>query len=117
MPHHLSEEMRRCIDDCRECERTCLETVTHCLEKGGRHAEAAHVRLLLDCVDICSTSAHFMLRGSDLHVETCRACAEVCERCADDCQRLADDDAMRRCAEVCRRCAQSCAQMAGVAVR
>jgi hypothetical protein len=108
-----TQELERCIDNCQECHEVCLRTVSHCLEKGGRHAEASHVRLLLDCAQICETSADFMIRGSDLHAATCRACAEVCERCADDCERMADDEMMRRCAEVCRRCAQSCAQMAG----
>jgi hypothetical protein len=54
----------------------------HCLQKGGKHAEAKHLRLLMDCAEIRQTSAHFMLRGSDLHSRTCFACAEVCVRCA-----------------------------------
>jgi hypothetical protein len=80
---------------------------------GGKHAEAAHIRLLLDCAEICATSANIMLRGSDLHGKTCGVCAEVCERCADDCARLADGDGlMTRCADMCRRCAESCRTMA-----
>lgn len=109
----ISQEMRDCIQECQSCHAVCIETVTHCLQKGGQHAEAEHIRLLLDCVEICQTSANFMLRGSDLHVHTCAACAEVCERCAEDCERMADDDMMRRCAEACRRCAESCRRMAG----
>lgn len=109
-------EMEHCIARCLECHEVCLQTVGHCLEKGGRHAEAAHIRLLLDCTEICQTSAHFMLRGSDLHTETCRACSVVCERCAEDCLRFGNDPEMKECAEVCRRCAESCAQMAGAAV-
>ena len=112
MPH-VSPEMRQCIQECQNCHSICLETVPHCLEKGGPHAEAAHIRLLLDCAQICQTSADYMLRGSDLHVRTCAVCAEVCERCAADCERFGDDEMMRRCAEVCRRCAQSCRQMSG----
>lgn len=111
-----NQEMQRCIEQCQSCHDVCLQTVQHCLEKGGRHAEAAHIRLLLDCVEICQTSANFMIRGSDLHTETCRACSEVCERCAADCERLGDDAKMRECAEICRRCAESCAAMAGAAV-
>lgn len=110
-----NQEMQRCIEVCQECHEVCLQTVSHCLEKGGRHAEAAHIRLLLDCTEICQTSANFMIRGSDLHTETCRACAEVCERCAADCERLGDPK-MRECAETCRRCAESCTRMAGAAV-
>lgn len=110
---HNMQEMEQCIANCQECQEVCLRTVSHCLEKGGHHAEASHVRLLLDCAEICRTSANFMIRGSDLHASVCRTCAEVCELCAEDCQRLGDDEMMRRCAEVCRRCAASCQQMAG----
>ena len=94
------------------CHAICVETVTHCLEMGGKHAEAAHIRLLLDCAEICQTSANFMLRGSDLHGRTCGVCAEVCERCAQDCERFGDDEHMQACAKACRSCAASCRKMA-----
>lgn len=116
MHHQLTEEMRQCIELCQECHAVCLQTVQHCLEKGGRHAESAHVTLLFDCAQICHTSEDFMLRGSALHTLTCGVCAEVCQRCADDCERMGDDQVMRRCAEVCRRCAESCARMARATV-
>jgi hypothetical protein len=32
-----------------------------------------------------------MIRGSDLHGETCGACAAVCDRCADECDRHGED--------------------------
>jgi hypothetical protein len=110
--HMNSVSMQQCIANCQECHSVCLSTVAHCLEKGGRHAEASHVTLLLDCADICRTSADFMLRGSSLHGRTCAACADICRHCAEACERLGDDDEMRRCAEACRRCAESCAAMA-----
>jgi hypothetical protein len=109
----MSEEMQRCIQECSECHRVCVETVSYCLQMGGRHAEASHIRLLLDCAEICQTSANFMLRGSDLHGRTCAVCAEVCERCAEDCEQFGDDAQMKACAEACRRCARSCREMAG----
>jgi hypothetical protein len=108
---HISTDMQHCIDICQECHNVCLETVMHCLHMGGEHAEPNHIRLLLDCAEICQTSANFMLRGSDLHGLTCAACAEVCNRCAEDCERF-DDAQMKRCAETCRRCAESCREMA-----
>jgi hypothetical protein len=105
--------MRECINNCTNCHNICMETVMHCLQLGGEHAQAAHIRLLLDCAEICATSANFMLRGSDLHAQTCAVCAEVCERCADECERIGpDDEMMTRCAEMCRRCADSCHRMA-----
>ena len=103
-----------CIAACQRCHDICLQTIHHCLRQGGAHADQPHVRLMADCVEICQTSANFMLRGSDLHQHTCSACAEVCERCAADCERLAgDDEQMRACAEACRACARSCREMSG----
>lgn len=106
-----NEDMQRCIELCLECYRVCIGTLRYCLTQGGPHAAEPHVRLLLDCIEICRTSADFMLRGSELHARTCAACAEVCARCADDCARF-DDATMQRCVEVCRRCAEACRRMA-----
>jgi hypothetical protein len=100
-----------CIENCQRCHAACLSTTTYCLEQGGRHVEPAHLRLMLDCADICSTCEGFMLRGSDLHHLTCGVCAEVCERCATACEKMGDDPRMRACAEACRRCAKSCREM------
>ena len=108
----VSQEMRDCIQKCHSCHDVCLESVTHCLEMGGEHARPEHIRLLLDCAEICQTSANFMLRVSDLHTRTCAVCAEVCERCAQDCERFTDDRMMQQCAQICRSCAQSCREMA-----
>ncbi len=116
--HHAgshTEEMQQCIANCLECHRICMETLKHCLGRGGHHAEPGHITLLIDCAQICATSADFMLRGSNLHVETCAACAAVCEACADDCASMSHgDQQMDACVEACRRCAESCRQMAGV---
>ena len=107
--HRLQE----CIGHCSGCANLCQDTVAHCLDLGGAHAAREHIVLLLDCADICRTSANFMLRGSALHTQVCGVCAEVCERCAADCERIGpDDEVMRHCAEVCRRCAESCRAMA-----
>jgi hypothetical protein len=110
---HVTDEMRKCAEECHRCHDVCLETIQHCLHEGGAHAEAHHIRLMMDCVQICHTTGDFMLRGSDLHNYVCRACAEVCRRCANDCDKLADGhEHMTRCADACRACAESCGEMA-----
>lgn len=113
--NHTDTMMQECIDNCSQCHAICVETATHCLEKGGKHADPRHIRMLMDCAQICATSADFMLRGSDLHSLTCGVCAEACSRCADECERMGEDDMMRRCAEACRRCVDSCRQMSKAA--
>ena len=109
----MDKEMERCIQNCLACYRICLETINYCLEKGGRHAEPGHIRLLLDCAEVCQTSAGFLIRQSDLHSNVCEICAEICEICAEDCAEFSSDVQMAACAEACRRCAESCRRMSG----
>lgn len=111
---NMSAEMEDCIQNCTDCHAICTTTLAHCLQLGGHHAEHSHIRLLLDCAQICQTSADFMLRGSPFHHRTCAVCAEVCDRCAADCEKFHDDEHMRQCAEVCRQCAGSCRHMANM---
>ena len=114
-PHslaHKSPEMENCIQNCNDCHHICIETIAYCLQKGGKHAEFEHIRLLMDCHQICHTSEDFMLRGSDLHTYTCGTCAEVCMRCAASCEAMTGDAQMKACAEACRKCAESCQEMA-----
>lgn len=114
MPHtEVSREMRECIQNCVDCRSLCTEMLSHCLRLGGPHADAGHIRMVLDCIQICGTSADFMLRGSDVHPLICEICAEVCRHCAEDCRNIAKgDEVMLRCAEQCERCSESCERMA-----
>src|SRR3546814_9126834 len=93
-------DRQSCIELCQKCHDTCLETlVGHCLPMGGKHVEQTHVRLMLDCIDICRTSADFMHRSSPMHTLTCAACAEICEACAKSCDAVGDMDACARSEE------------------
>ena len=114
MNKSITAELQSCIDLCQHCHEICVETLTHCLEKGGDHAEPNHVGLMLDCAEICQTSANFMMRESNLHIEVCRACAAICARCAEDCAKFENDEEMALCAEACRACAAACREMAPV---
>ena len=111
------KHMQECLERCQECHAICTETAQHCLKMGGKHTEAEHIRLLLDCAEICQTSADFLMRDSPRHVSTCKVCSEICSTCADSCERLDPQDTMmKQCADVCRRCAESCRQMAQMKV-
>ncbi|CAN5498101.1 four-helix bundle copper-binding protein [soil metagenome] len=100
----------QCIQNCQDCYRVCLDALTnHCLKEGGAHTEQGHVKLMLDCIQICQTSADFMIRQSASHGLICRACSEICRTCADDCERVGG---MEECVSACRKCAESCGSMA-----
>ena len=109
MSHHMTDQIRSCIEDCQRCETVCLSELAHCLHAGGAHAEAAHFMLMLDCIEICRTVASFMARDSQHHGHICRECAEICRACAASCEAVGD---MGECAAACRRCAESCERMA-----
>jgi len=97
-------------DHCQSYHTICLsDAIGHCLEKGGRHAEAAHFKLMLDCAEICQTAANFIARGSDHHRCICRECVEIRRECAASCGAPGD---MQECVDACLRCAASCEDMA-----
>jgi len=105
-----SEEMQRCIRECQNCHSVCVSMLANdCLSRGGKHLEATHVRTMLDCAQICATSADFMLRSSELHYLVCDACAKICTECARSCEELGG---MQECVDSCRRCAETCRHMA-----
>lgn len=107
-----SHDLEPCIENCVNCHRICLETAAvHFRGEAPKSLPESVVRLLVDCADICRTSADFMIRGSALHAHTCRACAAVCERCAEECDRMGEDPHMAACAEACLRCAETCREM------
>lgn len=107
----MRQDAQHCIQECLDCHRACLETLSYCIQQGGEHNEPDRLRLLMDCCDISQTCAQFMLRGSELHTFVCEAAAEVCQQCAEDCDQLSLDAQMRLCAEACRRAAEACQQM------
>ena len=110
MPHQMSAEMQACMDVCHHCHVTCLSMVTqHCLVVGGAHAAPEHIKIMLDCAQICATSLDFMARGSDQHKLVCGICAQICRACAESCRGL---DGMEDCVAACERCAQECEKMA-----
>lgn len=111
--HHMSEDMQRCIQLCQDCHARCIQLISHCLAVGGRHATPTHIRLLMDCAQLCTVTADFMARDSALHDRTCTVCAELCRRCAENCDQVSGEDQLvKQCAELCRRCAESCERMA-----
>ena len=113
MPGMAQGTMTRqgCIDICLKSHRMCLETARYCTEKGGAHVAPAHLALLLDCAEMCQTTANSLLRSSPQHGVICGACAQLCEACAKDCDAFAGDEQMARCAATCRDCARDCRDM------
>lgn len=111
MQQHSSEEsaldiqMENCIQDCLNSHTVCLDTAMSVLQKGNEFADA--VRTMLDCSELCATTAHFMIRNSPLYGYVCQACADVCTHCAEVCAEIGEND----CANACSASATSCQQL------
>jgi hypothetical protein len=115
MHSHTDPAFHDCIELCWSCRDTCQSTLfNYCTEQGGHHVAPGHVRLMMDCIQICQTSADFMTRNSTMHGAICAACAAVCNACAESCEAM-NNPKMQKCADICRRCADSCWQMSRMA--
>ncbi|NJA06252.1 MULTISPECIES: four-helix bundle copper-binding protein [unclassified Methylomonas] len=103
------QAMQSCLEACELCHRICLQTaMNHCLENGGKHVKAKHIRLMMNCAEICRTTANFQLTGSHFLLRLHELCAEICEACAKECAEIGD---MKDSVAACLQCADSCRQM------
>ncbi len=109
---HGAMTLQECIEACLKSHAMCLETARYCMGQGSSHVSVPHLALLLDCAEICQTTANSLLRRSPQHRVVCDACARLCEACALDCEMFPQDAQMQLCARTCRDCAQSCRDMA-----
>jgi hypothetical protein len=107
----LDEMMTECLRNCTECHNVCLQTAVDNEVAGQIKAE--DLKLLINCAEICRSSADFLNTNSPYHRDVCRTCAEICDACAKMCERSAIP-VMKSCAPICRTCAESCRRMAGM---
>lgn len=92
---------------CGKCREECLKALSYCLSTGGKHASAAHITTLMDCIDMCDVSSRLAARNSELAARICQICTDVCSRCAKSCEDLNDPN-LKACVEMCKQCSQTC---------
>jgi hypothetical protein len=106
----LSADLRAGIALCRRARLVLQGAAVRSLDAGGMELDPVHLRLLLDCAQICETAADFMSRNSPYHLYLCEVCAAICEACAESCALAG---AMKECAAVCQECVVVCRAIAG----
>jgi hypothetical protein len=109
----MSKEMQECVEACLACHNICEETMSYCLQQGGKHVDAQLMRTMMDCTDLTRICADMLMRRSPMSGEMCKLCAQACDLCAQACAAMPDDQQLMRCAESCRKCAEMCRAMAG----
>lgn len=107
----FSPEIARALDECTRCHQISLTGSGHLLRQGGDLADAHHIRLLSDCVELCQTVSNFLLRGSPFGKRTAALCAEICRQCADELNG-STDAVIQTCAQACGDCAEACEAVA-----
>jgi len=109
----ISPEVRSCVEATSACYTACTETLTYSLDVGADLSEPQHLRLLIDCCEVCQTAQNILLRASELSMMLAAVCVEACEKVADHCRQLdASDEQLAACAEVCDHTADCCRQLA-----
>lgn len=107
----MRPEMQDAIGACMKTYSQCEQTMTHCLQQGGRYVDRSLMAVLMDCSDMTRVCADMMIRQSPMAMEMAKMCAQVASKCADACMAMSDDQMMQRCAEACRACAEACRAM------
>ena len=106
-------DLRAAFLACLRAHDACEAAVAHALraEDGDRVNE--RVGTLLDCADVCRTTARQIRYGSPLLRGTAGVAAELCARAAEACAAAALP-ALAVHAEACRRAAACCRRVADV---
>lgn len=114
---HSKADMESCINLCHECHALCNQTIAQCLNLGGSHAAPDHIKLFIDCAQMCMVTADYLTRESVIHDRVCKVCADACRLCAESCEEVSGgNQLLNQCADLCRRCSESCASMGTNAV-
>lgn len=108
---HLSSlnSTQSCMDVCTQCHQTLMHAaMQYSLISGGVHLEPRHFRLMINCAEICQTTANFHLSDSEFCRNLALMTAEICELCASSCKKIGD---LEECVQACLQCAQGCREM------
>lgn len=104
--------IEQCIADCLACYQECMSCLPYSLSLGGKYVEQKHLTLMMECAQICNTSATLMQIEGQFSHQLCQLCAKVCQACEESCTSIDEDDSMmHKCADMCRKCADSCNHM------
>lgn len=106
----LTSDLRAGIALCRRARLVLQAAAVRSFDAGGMELDPVHLRLLLDCAQMCEITADFMSRNSPYHLYLCEVCAAICEACAESCALAGS---MEECTAICQECIVVCRALAG----
>lgn len=107
-PFHVSESTQETISILQDCHDECRKMLMeHAPKENGHTLSFLHVKRLQACIEICGTTANYLLKDGILADRLCEIAARICEQCAYSCERTGDAH-FEECAELCRETAEAC---------
>jgi hypothetical protein len=85
----------------------CNVAVSHCVRRGGRHADPAHLGRLVDGIELGQTAAELEQRRSPLLAAQLEVCAAAFGRVAESCARFPEDPVLAWCGQACGNAASA----------
>jgi hypothetical protein len=106
-PHLFSHySTQSCMEACTQCHQTLMHTVMqYSLPHDTTQFDIELFRLMMNCAELCQTTANFQLSDSKFCRQVATLNAQLCEECAAGCERRGD---LEDCVQACRECAECC---------
>jgi hypothetical protein len=90
------------------CHNECRRMFMECAPKeSGHNLSFLHLKRLQACIEICGSTAEYLLKDGVMAYRLCEITARICEQCADSCDKM-EDAYFQECAELCRETAEAC---------
>jgi len=105
----ILDGIEKCLYCCIECGRA-FQARTR--PQGAELPEALQLSLV-ECAEICRTTASFLRWDSAYWEAACALCADICMKCAWECARVSEDEQIRIARDACEQCAVLCRELAG----
>ncbi len=107
-----NSKMLDCIDKCLYSYITCWKTRQGFSSSAGEDGLASLNPSLLECAEICRTTASSLHWDSAFWEASCALCADACATCAWACSRFSSDEQIKAVLDACGECMTACRELA-----
>jgi hypothetical protein len=97
----------RVLQIVQNCEAVCEYTRNEILNMEDIRSRQEQLKLLSDCVNICTMTAKYIASQSRFANSLASLCAQICEVCGNNCLKHYDKTS-QACGQICLNCAQEC---------
>ena len=106
--HQGDENRQNTVRLLQECHNMCRRMfMEYAPKESGRNLPYLHLKRLQACIEICGSTASYLLKDGVMAHRLCEITARICEQCADFCEKLEGED-FQHCAALCRETAEAC---------